>query len=82
LDGIAVTAPTVTDYAVNHQFGGELSSYIGYHQSGATGVHPARTIYADSGTQPGNARHNPPATLAVEAGAWMLDVKVGVARTA
>ena len=28
-DGIPVNVPTTTDYAVNHQFGGELSQYIG-----------------------------------------------------
>jgi len=80
-DGIPVTAPTVTDYAVNHQFGGELSSYIGYHQKPEIQVYnPARTIYlADSGTR-GNASKTPSVTPAspLKLGAWMLgDVKVG-----
>jgi prepilin-type N-terminal cleavage/methylation domain-containing protein/prepilin-type processing-associated H-X9-DG protein len=80
-DGIAVTAPTVTDYAVNHQFGGELSSYIGYHQKPELQVYnPARTIYmTDSGTK-GTASKTPGVTPTspLKLGAWMLgDVKVG-----
>jgi len=31
-DGIPVTAPTVSDFAINHQFAGELSSYVPYVQ--------------------------------------------------
>src|SRR5262245_51628458 len=45
-DGIPVTAPTVSDYAINHQFAGELSSYVPYVYRPETGIaSPARTIF-------------------------------------
>src|SRR6266478_1795132 len=31
-DGIPVTAPTVSDYAINHALCGELSLYVPYHR--------------------------------------------------
>jgi prepilin-type N-terminal cleavage/methylation domain-containing protein/prepilin-type processing-associated H-X9-DG protein len=80
-DGIPVNTPTVTDYAVNHRFGGELSSYIGYNHKPELAVrNPARTIYlADSGVRaeankkPSITPKSPP-----KLGAWMLgDPQVG-----
>lgn len=80
-DGIPVNIPTATDYAVNHQFGGELSHYIGYHQRPELSVkNPARTVYlADSGTRP-DASKKPLITTKTpeKLGAWMLgDVQAG-----
>jgi prepilin-type N-terminal cleavage/methylation domain-containing protein/prepilin-type processing-associated H-X9-DG protein len=80
-DGIPVSVPTATDYAVNHQFGGELSQYIGYNQKAEAAVrNPARTVYmTDSGTR-ANASKNPAITpkSPPKLGAWMLgDVQVG-----
>src|ERR1044072_8056322 len=51
-DGIAVNTPTVSDYAINHQFAGELSSYIAYLQKPEGSiVSPAKTIFmTDSGS--------------------------------
>jgi prepilin-type N-terminal cleavage/methylation domain-containing protein/prepilin-type processing-associated H-X9-DG protein len=80
-DGIPVSVPTTTDYAVNHQFGGELSQYTGYHQKAeATVVNPARTVYlVDSGTR-ASAGKNPAVTVTspTKFGAWMLgDIAAG-----
>jgi prepilin-type processing-associated H-X9-DG protein len=80
-DGIPVTAPAVSDYAVNHQFGGELSHYVDYHHKPELTVRsPAKTIYlTDSGVK-ANAAKVPSVTPAspTKLGAWMLgDPKVG-----
>src|SRR5207247_8545110 len=45
-DGIPVTAPTVSDFAINHQFAGELSSYVPYvYRPDLNIVNPPRTIF-------------------------------------
>lgn len=80
-DGIPVTAPTVSDFAINHQFAGELSSYVPYvHRPESSIVNPARTIFmADSGSK-GNAAQKPAVTpnSPKKSGAWMLgDVRTG-----
>jgi prepilin-type N-terminal cleavage/methylation domain-containing protein/prepilin-type processing-associated H-X9-DG protein len=80
-DGVPVNFPTVSDYAINHQFSGELSSYISYVQRPETSIaRPARTIFiADSGTRPVAAKV-PSVTpdSPKKSGAWMLgDPKVG-----
>ena len=80
-DGIPVTAPTVSDYAINHQMCGELSSYVGYHHKPeATVLNPAGTIFiTDSGTRT-EANKNPAVTpkSKTKLGAWMLgDVQAG-----
>ena len=80
-DGIPVTAPTVSDFAINHQFVGELSSYVPYVQRPELSiVNPARTIFmADSGSR-ANAAKKPSVTPSSpkKSGAWMLgDPKVG-----
>jgi prepilin-type N-terminal cleavage/methylation domain-containing protein len=53
-DGIPVNTPTVSDYAINHQFAGELSSYVAYVQQPETSIlKPASTIFmTDSGSRP------------------------------
>ncbi|MEW6158319.1 MAG: type II secretion system protein [Verrucomicrobiota bacterium] len=81
-DGIAVNAPTVSDYAINHQFAGELSFYVGYvHQAESAIRNPARTVFmVDSGTR-GNASRRPAVTVdsPKKLGAWMLgDPQVGL----
>jgi prepilin-type N-terminal cleavage/methylation domain-containing protein/prepilin-type processing-associated H-X9-DG protein len=80
-DGIAVNVPTVSDYAINHQFAGELSSYVPYeHKPEASIISPARTIFVvDSGTRP-SATKVPCVTpkTPTKPGAWMLgDIKAG-----
>src|SRR6266536_4232524 len=57
-DGIPVTAPTVSDFAINHQFAGELSSYVPYVQRPELSIlNPARTIFmADSGSRANAAK--------------------------
>ena len=80
-DGIPVTAPTVTDFAINHQFAGELSSYVPYvHRPELGIVNPARTIFiTDSGSR-ANAAKKPSVTPSSpkKSGAWMLgDPKAG-----
>jgi len=80
-EGIPVTAPTVTDYAINHQFAGELSQYVGYNQKPEASLkNPSRTIFiADSGTY-GEASKKPAVTTKSKPklGAWMLgDVQAG-----
>ena len=80
-EGIPVTAPTVTDFAINHQFAGELSLYVAYVQRPEASImNPSRTIFiADSGAK-GVASRKPAVTPASprKPGAWMLgDVKAG-----
>ncbi|GEM_PF-118570 len=80
-DGISVTAPTVSDYAINHQMCGELSSYVDYHHKPEVSVrNPAGTIFiTDSGTR-ADANKNPAVNpkSKTKLGAWMLgDVQVG-----
>ena len=80
-DGIPVTAPTSTDYAVNHQFSGELSFYVEYHQKPELAVkRPAATVFlVDSGTR-ADASKKPSVTTATptKLGSWMLgDPQVG-----
>ena len=80
-DGIPVNSPTTTDYAINHQFSGELSWYVDYHQKPEVAVkHPATTIFlADSGTR-ADANKKPSVTTATptKLGGWMLgDPQVG-----
>jgi prepilin-type N-terminal cleavage/methylation domain-containing protein/prepilin-type processing-associated H-X9-DG protein len=80
-DGIPVNTPTVSDYAINHQFAGELSSYVPYVQQPESAIaRPAATIFmADSGTRPSTSKI--PAVTPdspKKSGAWMLgDPKVG-----
>jgi prepilin-type N-terminal cleavage/methylation domain-containing protein/prepilin-type processing-associated H-X9-DG protein len=80
-DGIPVNTPTVSDYAINHQFAGELSWYMPYvHQPETSIARPARTIYiTDSGSRavasevPSVSPDSPK-----KSGAWILgDPKVG-----
>lgn len=80
-DGIPVTAPTVSDYAINHQMAGELSHYVGYnHKPEITLRNPARTVFiTDSGTW-AEANKKPAVTTKSKTkfGAWMLgDPQVG-----
>jgi len=80
-EGIPVTAPTVTDFAINHQFAGELSHYVPYvHRTEANILNPAGTIFiVDSGTR-ASASRKPAvtATTPKKPGAWMLgDVQAG-----
>ena len=80
-DGVPVNAPTVTDFAINHQFAGELSSYVPYVQrTEASIASPSGTIFiVDSGAK-GVAGKNPAVTplSPKKPGAWMLgDVKAG-----
>lgn len=80
-DGIPVNIPTSSDYAVNHQFGGELSQYVGYHGKPETSVrNPAQTVYmTDSGTR-ASATKKPAVTpnSPLKLGGWMLgDIQVG-----
>ena len=80
-EGVPVTAPTTSDYALNHQFGGELSLYVDYHQKPELAVrNPAKTVYlTDSGTR-ADASKNPSVTISTptKLGGWMLgDVQVG-----
>ena len=82
-EGIPVNAPTVSDYAINHQFAGELSSYVPYvHRPESEVVSPARTIFVtDSGAKgtPGTGKR--PAVTPQspkKPGSWMLgDVQAG-----
>ena len=80
-DGVSVNTPTVSDYAINHQFAGELSSYVPYEQKPESSiVSPARTVFmADSGTRPAaNKTPSVTPTTPTKPGAWMLgDVKAG-----
>lgn len=80
-DGISVSAPTVTDYAVNHQMGGELSQYVGYNHKPEVNVrNPSRTVFmTDSGTR-ADATKKPAVTekTPTKFGSWMLgDPQVG-----
>ena len=80
-DGIPIDIPTSTDYAVNHQFGGEMSHYTEYlHKKEGVLRNPSRTVYiTDSGTRP-NPAANPCVTSKTPAklGAWMLgDILAG-----
>jgi prepilin-type N-terminal cleavage/methylation domain-containing protein/prepilin-type processing-associated H-X9-DG protein len=80
-DGIPVSSPTVSDYAINHQFAGELSSYVAYQQRPESAiVNPSRTIFmTDSGSR-AIASKNPSVTPTSpkKPGAWMLgDPKAG-----
>ena len=74
-DGIPVTAPTVSDFAINHQFAGELSSYVPYVQRPEGSIlRPARTIFmTDSGSR-ADASKRPSVTpnSPKKSGAWML----------
>jgi prepilin-type processing-associated H-X9-DG protein len=80
-DGTPVNTPTVSDYAINHQFAGELSSYVAYLQKPEASIaNPARTIFmTDSGSRPSPTK-TPSVTSKspTKAGAWMLgDIKAG-----
>lgn len=80
-DGTPVTAPTVSDYAINHQMAGELSLYVDYHHKPESAVrNPARTVFiTDSGTR-AEANKKPSVTplSRTKLGAWMLgDPQVG-----
>jgi prepilin-type N-terminal cleavage/methylation domain-containing protein/prepilin-type processing-associated H-X9-DG protein len=80
-DGIPVNSPTSTDFAINHQFAGELSSYVPYVQRTELSIaNPARTIFiVDSGSK-GVAGKNPAVTPTSpkKPGSWMLgDVEAG-----
>ena len=80
-DGIKIDIPTSTDYAVNHQFGGEMSFYAAYVHKPETFVkNPSRTVYiTDSGVRP-DATKNPSVTVKSppKLGAWMLgDIAAG-----
>ncbi|PYM16297.1 MAG: hypothetical protein DME18_01825 [Verrucomicrobia bacterium] len=74
-DGISVTVPTASDYAVNHKLCGELSLYVPYHHAPEIAVRsPATTVFiTDSGTRP-DPRKNPAVTVfsVPKLGAWML----------
>ena len=74
-DGISVTVPTASDYAVNHKLCGELSLYVPYHHAAEIAVRsPATTVFiTDSGTRP-DPRKNPAVTAfsVPKLGAWML----------
>ena len=74
-DGVSITTPTVSDYAANHQLGGELSSYVDYHQKPETAVlSPSKTVaFTDSGTH-AEAGKRPAVSLTSKPklGAWML----------
>jgi prepilin-type N-terminal cleavage/methylation domain-containing protein/prepilin-type processing-associated H-X9-DG protein len=80
-EGIPVDSPTVTDFAINHQFAGELSHYVPYvHRTEANIRNPSTTIFiTDSGTRASGTRK--PAitpTTPTKPGAWMLgDIKAG-----
>ena len=73
-DGINVNIPTVSDYAVNNQLTGELSSYVDYIHHRETRVrNPSSTIFiTDSGTQP-DPNSNPLSDPAIKAQAGGLD---------
>lgn len=80
-DGVPVTAPTSSDYAINHQFSGELSLYVDYHHKPEMAVrNPAKTIFlTDSGTRadPSKKPSVTPSTP-TKLGSWMLgDPQVG-----
>lgn len=84
-EGIPVNSPTVSDFAINHQFAGELSQYVAYvHRTEANIASPSRTIFiTDSGTR-GSASGTGPTKPAVtptspkKPGSWMLgDVQAG-----
>ena len=80
-DGTSVNTPTVSDYAINHQFAGELSSYVDYnHKTESAVVNPSRTIFVtDSGTK-ADAAKTPSVTpdSPTKFGSWMLgDPQVG-----
>ncbi len=80
-EGIPVSVPTVSDYAINHQMSGELSQYVGYnHRLEGSLVNPAATIsLTDSGAR-GEPGRNPAVlpTSRPKLGAWMLgDVEAG-----
>ncbi|MDA7510135.1 type II secretion system GspH family protein [Verrucomicrobia bacterium] len=80
-DGISVESPTVSDYAINHQLSGELSSYVDYvHNKEGRVRNPSQTIFmTDSGTQP-DASQRPAVTPTskLKLGAWMLgDPQIG-----
>src|SRR5438309_11744199 len=49
-DGVPVTSPTVSDFAINHQFAGESSSYVPYVQRPDSSIlnPPPTTSMADS----------------------------------
>jgi prepilin-type processing-associated H-X9-DG protein len=80
-EGVPNTAPSVSDYALNHQLAGELSSYVEYvHKRELTLVNPSRTVYmTDSGTR-ASAAKKPyvDAKTPKKYGAWMLgDLEAG-----
>jgi prepilin-type N-terminal cleavage/methylation domain-containing protein/prepilin-type processing-associated H-X9-DG protein len=74
-DGTRVDIPTVSDYAVNHQLCGELSSYVPYVYAAETAVkNAAKTVFiTDSGAQ-ADASKKPAVTVASppKLGAWIL----------
>lgn len=80
-DGVPVTAPTVADFAINHQFAGELSSYVPYvYRAESEIASPSRTVFiTDSGAR-GSAGKTPAVTPSSprKPGSWMLgDVQAG-----
>ena len=84
-DGNPVNSPTVSDFAINHQFAGELSQYVPYvHRTEANIANPSRTVFiADSGSK-GSLTASSPTKPAVttaspkKPGSWMLgDVQAG-----
>ncbi len=80
-EGIAATAPSVSDYAINHQLAGELShftTYLGKRESSV--LSPSRTVYmTDSGTRPSIGKKPlVDAKTPKKYGAWMLgDIESG-----
>jgi prepilin-type N-terminal cleavage/methylation domain-containing protein/prepilin-type processing-associated H-X9-DG protein len=80
-EGVPVTAPSVSDYAINHQLAGELSHYAPYVHKRELAVRaPATTVYmTDSGTR-ASATRKPPVDQGTpkKYGAWMLgDIRAG-----
>jgi len=80
-EGIPNTAPSVSDYALNHQLAGELSSYVDYAGKKELAVrNPSKTVYlTDSGTRPTGARAPyVDSKTPKKYGSWMLgDLQAG-----
>ena len=80
-DGVAWPDPAITDYAINHQLGGELSRYVGYHNKAEYEVNnPAGTVYISDAGMKADAQMNPSVSTEspVKPGAYMLgDPQVG-----
>jgi prepilin-type N-terminal cleavage/methylation domain-containing protein/prepilin-type processing-associated H-X9-DG protein len=80
-EGVPNNTPSVSDYALNHQLAGELSSYVEYvHKKELSIRNPSKTVYmTDSGTRP-TASKKPfiDAMTPKKYGAWMLgDLEAG-----